>query len=117
MFTAHAGVGSLPKPIGVGGPHGRRACRADWTPESSTGEFKNKTPMNWEIGIDIDTLLTLWLKSTTNENLLYSRGDSVPCGDQKGRKFRKEGTCVYVWLMHFAVQQKLTQHCKATICQ
>ena len=25
--------------------------------------------------------------------------------------------CVCVWLIHFAVQQKLTQHCKATIIQ
>ena len=97
-------------------PEAHRGGWATWK-ACVTGEFKNKTPMNWEIGIDIDTLLTLWLKSTTNENLLYSRGDSVPCGDQKGRKFRKEGTRVYVWLMHFAVQQKLTQHCKATICQ
>ena len=24
-------------------------------------------------------------------------------------------THVYIWLIHFAVQQKLTQHCKATI--
>ena len=24
---------------------------------------------------------------------------------------------VYVWLINFAVQQKLTQHCKATIFQ
>ena len=29
----------------------------------------------------------------------------------------KEGIYVYVWLIHFVVQQKLTQHCKATIPQ
>ena len=34
-----------------------------------------------------------------------------------GRKSKKEGICVYVWLIHFAVQQKLTQQCKATILQ
>ena len=33
-----------------------------------------------------------------------------------GRK-PKKGICVYVQLIHFAVQQKLTQHCKATILQ
>ena len=42
-----------------------------------------------------------------NENLLYNTGNSVLCGD-------KEGIYVYVWLIHFSVQQKLTQHCKAT---
>ena len=30
-----------------------------------------------------------------------------------GRKSNKEG--IYIWLIRFAVQQKLTQHCKATI--
>ena len=33
-----------------------------------------------------------------------------------GRKSRKEGMHVYVQLIPFAVQQKLTQHCKATAC-
>ena len=31
------------------------------------------------------------------------------------QKSKKEGICVYIWLIHFAVQQKLTQHCKAMI--
>ena len=30
---------------------------------------------------------------------------------------KKEGIYVYVWLMHFAVQQKLMQHCKSIILQ
>ena len=29
----------------------------------------------------------------------------------------KKTNLVYVWLIHFAVQQKLTQHCKAIILQ
>jgi len=29
----------------------------------------------------------------------------------------KKGICVYVWLIHFAVQQKLKQHYKTTILQ
>jgi hypothetical protein len=33
-----------------------------------------------------------------------------------GRKSKKEGICIYMWLIHFAVQQKLT-HYKATILQ
>ena len=38
-------------------------------------------------------------------------------GSSKGRKSKKEGIYVYIWLIHFAVQQKLTQNCKATISQ
>ena len=34
-----------------------------------------------------------------------------------GRKSKKEWIYVYVLLIHFAIQQKLTQHCKATIVQ
>ena len=32
------------------------------------------------------------------------------------RKSKKEGIYVYVYPIHFAVWQKLTQHCKATVC-
>ena len=32
-----------------------------------------------------------------------------------GRKSKTEGTYVYVHLIHFAVEQKATQHCKATM--
>ena len=35
--------------------------------------------MNWEIGIDIYTLLILCIKQITNENLLYSTGNSTQC--------------------------------------
>ena len=34
-----------------------------------------------------------------------------------GRESKKEGIYVYVPLIHLAVQQKLTQHSKATILQ
>ena len=34
-----------------------------------------------------------------------------------GSESKKEGIYVYVPLIHFAVQHKLTQHCKATILQ
>ena len=34
-----------------------------------------------------------------------------------GRKSKKEGMYVYIELIHSAVQEKLTQHCKATILQ
>ena len=34
-----------------------------------------------------------------------------------GRKFKTEGTYVYIELVHLTRQQKLTQHWKATILQ
>ena len=34
-----------------------------------------------------------------------------------GRRFQREGIYVYIRLIHFAEQQKLTQHCKTTIFQ
>ena len=34
-----------------------------------------------------------------------------------GGKSKEEGFYVFMYLIHFAVQQKLTQHCKATILQ
>ena len=33
------------------------------------------------------------------------------------RKPQKEGIYVYIWLIHFAEQQKRTQHCETTILQ
>ena len=30
-----------------------------------------------------------------------------------GREFKKEQICVYIWLIHLDLQQKLTQHQKA----
>ena len=34
-----------------------------------------------------------------------------------GERFNKERICVQLWLIHIAVWQKPTQHCKATILQ
>ena len=31
-----------------------------------------------------------------------------------GRNYKTEGIYVYVWLIHFVVQQKVTPHCKLT---
>ena len=33
------------------------------------------------------------------------------------KEIQKEGIYVYVWLVHFAVQYKLTQYCQAIILQ
>ena len=45
--------------------------------------------MNWEIGIDIHTLLCI--KQITNENRLYSTGNSMLCGDLNGKEIQKRG--------------------------
>ena len=51
--------------------------------------------MSWEIGTDIDTLLCI--KQITNENLLYSIGNSTQCSvvTHMGRKPKKDGIYVY----------------------
>ena len=42
--------------------------------------------------------------------------DLEACGrGWNGRGAREGGICMYVWLTHFVVRQKLTQHCKAII--
>ena len=71
--------------------------------------------INWEIGIDIYTLL--YIKYITNKDLLHSTGISSQYSvmTYMGKESKKEWICVYVYLIHFAVQQKLTQHCKSTI--
>ena len=61
----------------------------------------------------------LGIKQITNENLLYSRGNCTQYSvvTQMGRKSKKEGIYLYVWLIHIAVQLKLIQHRKAVIFQ
>ena len=63
--------------------------------------------MNWEISIDMYTLLCV--KQIANENLLYSTENSPRCSviTQMGRKSEKEGIYVHTWLIHFAGQQLL----------
>ena len=61
--------------------------------------------MYWEIGIGIYTLLILCIKYITNENLLYSTGNSTQCSvvTYMGRKCKEEVICVDIWLIHFDV--------------
>ena len=56
-------------------------------------------------------------KLDNNKTLLYSPGNSTqyPVMTYVGIVSKKELIYVYIWLIHFAVQQKLTQHCKTTI--
>jgi len=64
-----------------------------------------------EFGMDMYTLL--YLKWTTNKNLLYNTENSVKCyvAIWMGREFGGEWIHVYVWLNPFAVHLKLSQHC------
>ena len=38
-------------------------------------------------------------------------------GGKEEGKFKREEIYVFTWQIHFAVEQKLTQHCKAIILQ
>ena len=76
---------------------------------------------NWENRNDIYTLP--YVKQIASGKLLFSAGSSTQCsvmtcgGWGGGVGCRREGRYVYMWLIHFVVQQKLTQHCKATKLQ
>ena len=45
--------------------------------------------MNWEVGIDIYTLLCI--KYITDENILYSTGNSALYSDLNGKEIQKRG--------------------------
>ena len=71
--------------------------------------------VNWEIGVDICT--PPCIKQVTNENLLCSTGSSVQCPavTSMGRESNREQISEYRQLTHCVLQQKLTQHCIATM--
>ena len=67
--------------------------------------------MEWEFGISRCKLL--YREWMNNKVLLYSTGNNIQylvitCN---GKESEKE----YIYLNHFAVHLKLTQHCKSTI--
>ena len=47
-------------------------------------------------------------------SLTISRGGM---GWEVGGRFKREGTYVYIWLIHVGMWQKQTQYCKAIILQ
>ena len=75
--------------------------------------------MDWDTGTDMGILLIPCPAETADEILLYSAGRCTQGSvlTSMGRKSRREGICVYVQLIHFAAQWRLTQHCKGTISQ
>ena len=78
--------------------------------------------MNGEFGVGRCKLLHLeWIR---NEVLLYSTGNYIQSLGIKhdGRSYEKKNIYIYIYIYiyicmtgHYAVHQKLTQHCKSTI--
>ena len=71
--------------------------------------------MDWEFEIRRYKLLHIkWINS---KGLLYSTGNYIqfPVINYNRKKYEKECVCVYIYINHFALQQKLTQHCKSAI--
>ena len=75
-------------------------------------------------------MLAIWslvpLPFLTSGNLLYNIGSSNPVlcdnlaeweGVGGGKEVKREGTYVYLWLIHVEVWQKPTQHCKIIVLQ
>ena len=60
---------------------------------------KARGGMSWEFGIDIYRLLILCITLITNENLLYSTGNSLLCGDLNGKEIQKKRghRQIYCW--------------------
>ena len=64
--------------------------------------------MGWEFGVSRCKVLCVeWIN---NKVLVYSTGNYIQYPE-------KEYVFLYIYKNHFAVQQKLTQHCKSTIFQ
>ena len=64
-----------------------------------------------EFGMDMYTLL--YLTCITNKDLLYSTWNSAQCyvAAWMGGEFGGKWIHAHVWLRHFAVHLKLSQHC------
>ena len=63
-----------------------------------------------------------YVKQIANGNLLYGSGNSTGALYQPrevgwGGRFKTEGICVYLWLIHVEVWQKTAKLCKAVILQ
>lgn len=76
-----------------------------WIPRGEVG-----CGVDWETGTD---------SAMHGMATMNSAGSSTWCPvvTEMERQSRRERICVYTWLIHFAVKQKLAQHCQATILQ
>ena len=74
----------------------------------------------------METYTLPYVKQIASGNLLYDAksSDQVLCDNlegwdrwEMGGRFKREGTYVYLWLIHVDVWQKTTKFCKAIILQ
>jgi len=79
--------------------------------------------MNWKSNVKTNFTLP-YVKQIASRNLLYDKGSSNPvlCDklekwDGGGGRFKREGTYIYLWLIHIDVWQKAAQYYKAIILQ
>lgn len=68
-----------------------------------------------EVGVAVYTVLCI--KQMADETWPYGTGSSPQCPvvTEAGRRPEADRVCVYMWRIHFAVQQWLTQQGKATV--
>ena len=74
----------------------------------------------WDrLGVWGDQMQTITFSIMNNKVLLYSTGKYTQhlVINHNGKEYKNEYICTYVQLNYFAIQQKLTQHCKPTIRQ
>ena len=73
--------------------------------------------MDWEFGISRCKLV--YLEWINNNVLLYRTGNYIqyPVINHNGKEYIHTHIYIYIKLIHFAVEQKLTQHCKSTVLQ
>ena len=74
------------------------------------GRMRSRGGMDWEF--EISRYRLLYIELINNKVLVYSTANYIqyPVINQNGKEYEKEYS-----LNHFAVQQKLTQHCKSTM--
>ena len=68
----------------------------DFSDDGHSDQYEVIPHLNWEIGFDTCTVLILCIKLITNENLLYGTGNSMHCGDLKGKEIQKGGY-IYIY--------------------
>ena len=81
------------------------------------GGGRGEGGIDCEFGVSICKLLHIeWIN---NKVLLYSTGNCIQYHEinHNRKEYKKQCVCIYMYLNYFALQQKLTQHCKSTILQ
>ena len=106
----------------------------DWRNRTKLKSLRSRKTSHWE-GNNIYAVLQPGIlnpcmimkdsRQCSNEKHSIKGEDCIflPCqchkrqGLEVGGRFKREGTYVYLWLIHVAVWQKSTQYCKAIILQ